>query len=110
MRAYTCRRLFLPHFPAFAGEEACDAKRVKMRSSCLCRLKGGRRDDARVEEGIGGATSGLSSSLAFTPIQGIELVNPNVNKNATSGTDSVFSEMRGFRKVSAGTLQRQLKD
>ena len=41
------------------GEEACDAKRVKMRSSCLCRLKGGRRDDARVEEGIGGATSGL---------------------------------------------------
>ena len=60
--------------------------------------------------GSGGATSGLSSSLAFTPIQGIELVNPNVNKNATSGTDSVFSEMRGFRKVSAGTLQRQLKD
>lgn len=27
--------------------------------------------------GSSGATSGLSSSLAFTPIQGIELVNPN---------------------------------
>jgi U4/U6 small nuclear ribonucleoprotein PRP31 len=60
--------------------------------------------------GSGGATNGLSSSLAFTPIQGIELANPTINKDATSGTDSVFSEMRGFRKVTAAGLQRQLKD
>jgi len=50
-------------------------------------------------------TSGMASSLAFTPIQGIELVNPNRAKpDAASGTDSVFSERRGFSNVA-----RQLK-
>jgi U4/U6 small nuclear ribonucleoprotein PRP31 len=46
----------------------------------------------------------MASSLAFTPIQGIELANPTKEKDATSGTDSVFSELRGFKNV-----QRQLK-
>ena len=51
-------------------------------------------------------TSGMASSLAFTPIQGIELVNPNRPKpdGPVSGTDSVFSERRGFSNVA-----RQLK-
>jgi len=51
-------------------------------------------------------TSGMASSLAFTPIQGIELVNPNGPKaeGTVSGTDSVFSERRGFSKIA-----RQLK-
>ena len=45
------------------------------------------------------ALSGMSSSLAFTPIQGIELVNPNTEKesrDSQSGTDSVFNDKRGF--------------
>ena len=45
------------------------------------------------------ALSGMSSSLAFTPIQGIELVNPTAEKehrDSQSGTDSVFNEKRGF--------------
>lgn len=45
-------------------------------------------------------TSGLSSSLAFTPIQGIELVNPNqaaVDDRMRGGTESYFSEYSGFR-------------
>ena len=45
------------------------------------------------------ALSGMSSSLAFTPIQGIELVNPNAEKesrDSQSGTDSVFNDKRGF--------------
>lgn len=97
--------------------------------------------------GNSGAVNGLSSSLAFTPIQGIELADPNQARRQTriyperthqqrvcvppdrwrrrwrltdcvfivllqnkmsmgtgSGTDSVFSEFRGFSKV-----QRQLK-
>lgn len=57
--------------------------------------------------GSSGATNGLSSSLAFTPVQGIELVNPNQlgqTLGTGSGTDSVFSEFRGFAKV-----QRQLR-
>ncbi|KAI8111200.1 hypothetical protein M9434_004773 [Picochlorum sp. BPE23] len=50
------------------------------------------------------ATSGLSSSLAFTPIQGIELVNPNnalghqrVKDAERGGTESYFSEKSGFK-------------
>lgn len=48
------------------------------------------------------ATSGLSSSLAFTPIQGIELVNPNNalggGKESEDGTKSVyFSDTSGFK-------------
>lgn len=50
----------------------------------------------------GVATSGLSSSLAFTPIQGIELVNPNNTrqgfKEVEDGTKSVyFSDTSGFK-------------
>ena len=50
--------------------------------------------------GSSGATSGLSSSLAFTPIQGIELVNPNQaaqDDRMRDGTESYFSEYSGFR-------------
>ena len=36
-----------------------------------------RRQIVAKKYGTSGAASGLSSSLAFTPIQGIELVNPN---------------------------------
>ena len=59
--------------------------------------------DKWANKGGGGGlgTSGMASSLAFTPIQGIELVNPTrPNADAASGTDSVFSEFRGFRSVS----------
>lgn len=56
------------------------------------------------------ATSGLSSSLAFTPIQGIELVNPMGNSGGggggeqggdggRDGTESYFSEYSGFRST-----------
>lgn len=54
--------------------------------------------------GSSGATSGLSSSLAFTPIQGIELVNPNQaaqSDRMRDGTESYFSEYSGFRSSKA---------
>ena len=66
-----------------------------------------------LQAGAGGtvsgiATSGLTSSLAFTPIQGIELVNPAaaaasgrgnpLQQDAMKdGTESYFSEYSGFR-------------
>jgi hypothetical protein len=74
--------------------------------------------------GTSGATSGLSSSLAFTPIQGackfqcfsvsvplhfsdpsslagIELANPmRAPTLGAGGTDSVFGASRGFSRVS----------
>jgi len=45
-----------------------------------------------------GSTNGLASSLAFTPVQGIELVNPNANKDAKEGTETYFSQTAAFFK------------
>ncbi|KAK6922162.1 Prp31 C-terminal, partial [Dillenia turbinata] len=51
--------------------------------------------------GSSGATSGLTSSLAFTPVQGIELTNPQAYANQLgSGTQSTyFSETGTFSKI-----------
>ncbi|KAL5552914.1 hypothetical protein UlMin_040315 [Ulmus minor] len=51
--------------------------------------------------GSGGATSGLTSSLAFTPVQGIELSNPQAHAHQLgSGTQSTyFSETGTFSKI-----------
>ncbi|KAK9917190.1 hypothetical protein WJX75_001712 [Coccomyxa subellipsoidea] len=51
--------------------------------------------------GSGGATNGLSSTVAFTPLQGMELVNPVQAKDddLRSGTESYFSEYSGFRSI-----------
>ncbi|KXZ56164.1 hypothetical protein GPECTOR_1g140 [Gonium pectorale] len=53
--------------------------------------------------GSSGATSGLSSSLAFTPVQGIELENPSarlgMDLDTKDGTQSYFSQFGGFRSV-----------
>lgn len=45
--------------------------------------------------------SGLSSSLAFTPVQGIELENPSARADADlkSGTESYFSDYAGFKSL-----------
>ena len=53
----------------------------------------------------GGMLSGTQSSLAFSAVQGIELENPDraneaqadVGGTRTSGTDSYFSELSGFK-------------
>ncbi|CAJ2669725.1 U4/U6 small nuclear ribonucleoprotein Prp31 homolog [Trifolium pratense] len=51
--------------------------------------------------GSSGATSGLTSSLAFTPVQGIELTNPQAHAHQLgSGTQSTyFSETGTFSKI-----------
>ncbi|KAL6547270.1 U4/U6-U5 snRNP complex subunit prp31 [Orobanche minor] len=48
--------------------------------------------------GSGGATSGLTSNLAFTPVQGIELSNPLGNQLG-GGTSTYFSETGTFSKI-----------
>ncbi|KAL3654078.1 U4/U6-U5 snRNP complex subunit prp31 [Castilleja foliolosa] len=48
--------------------------------------------------GTGGTTSGLTSSLAFTPVQGIELSNPQGNQLG-GGTSTYFSETGTFSKI-----------
>ncbi|KAJ4816694.1 U4/U6 small nuclear ribonucleoprotein Prp31 [Rhynchospora pubera] len=51
--------------------------------------------------GSSGATSGLTSSLAFTPVQGIELTNPQALGSSLlgSGTQSTYSETGTFSKI-----------
>ncbi|CAI0438419.1 unnamed protein product [Linum tenue] len=51
--------------------------------------------------GRGGATSGLTSSLAFTPVQGIELSNPQARAHQLgSGIQSTyFSETGTFSRI-----------
>ena len=49
-----------------------------------------------------GATGGISSSLVFTPVQGMEFVNPEekTEGDAKEGTESYFSQFGGFRSIS----------
>lgn len=51
--------------------------------------------------GSSGATSGLTSSLAFTPVQGIELSNPQAHLNQLGGgtQSTYFSETGTFSKI-----------
>lgn len=57
------------------------------------------------KRGIGNTSmvSGMSSSLAFTPVQGIELENPSARAatgfDKRSGTESYFSDYAGFKSL-----------
>ena len=46
--------------------------------------------------GSSGASNGLASSLAFTPVQGIELVNPSQRQDSKEGTETYFSKAAAF--------------
>ena len=46
-----------------------------------------------------GATNGLSSSLVFTPVQGIELANPNAAAAVQQANDRWFSDNSGFQSA-----------
>ena len=51
----------------------------------------------RVNMGGSGATSGLASSVAFTPVQGIELVNPELQKKRIrEANESYFGKDAAF--------------
>ena len=69
--------------------------------------KQAKRLEKQTKRGFGSSAmvSGLSSSLAFTPVQGIELENPSIRAAAgldrKSGTESYFSEYGGFKSLKA---------
>ena len=50
------------------------------------------KNKKRGAAGSSGATNGLASSLAFTPVQGIELVNPSQKQDSKEGTETYFSK------------------
>jgi U4/U6 small nuclear ribonucleoprotein PRP31 len=48
----------------------------------------------------GGGTSGLASSMVFTPAQGLELVNPDANRERVRQANAkFFSENAGFQSA-----------
>jgi len=50
--------------------------------------------------GGGGTVSGLASSMAFTPVQGLELVNPDANKQRVRDANRKwFEENAGFQSA-----------
>lgn len=79
------------------------AKEQKMKLSAKTAKK-----VARQNAGRGGTVSGLTSTLAFTPVQGFELTDPSKLQAgggdagadaARSGTESYFSNLSGFRSI-----------
>ena len=57
----------------------------------------------RLAAASGARESGMSSSLAFTPVQGIELANPQQQKRTVNPADRYFAESAGFVNLESGT-------
>lgn len=78
------------------------AKEQKMKLSAKTAKKVARQNAAR---GGGASVNGMSSTLAFTPVQGFELTDPSKlagqekSDLERSGTESYFSTISGFRSV-----------
>ncbi|XP_059648999.1 U4/U6 small nuclear ribonucleoprotein Prp31 homolog [Cornus florida] len=81
------------------GQPGSGKLRVSIRQSKLA-AKGDKKFKKK-HYGSSGATSGLTSSLAFTPVQGMELSNPQAHASRLgSGTQSTyFSEIGTFSKI-----------
>jgi U4/U6 small nuclear ribonucleoprotein PRP31 len=78
------------------------AKEQKMKLSAKTAKKVARQNQNRA----GGPVSGMTSTLAFTPVQGFELMDPTKmggqklpEVGERSGTESYFSSMGGFRSI-----------
>eukprot|EP00501_MAST-03F_sp_TOSAG23-6_P000009 GSMAST32.ASY1.ANO1.9.1 assembled CDS len=63
----------------------------------------------KMNAGSSGVTSGLASSLVFTPVQGMELVNPELQKKKLEVlSNSYFSEDASFQKVNHVNKKRKI--
>ena len=83
---------------AASGKLRITAKQTKMKVPKRAQDKWANKGGS----GTALSVNGMASSLAFTPVQGIELVNPNQkprDAGPVSGTASVFSELRGFKSA-----------
>jgi U4/U6 small nuclear ribonucleoprotein PRP31 len=55
-----------------------------------------------------GQTNGLSSSLVFTPVQGLELVNPNAAADRVKEANNKwFNANSGFISAAPSTMKKQ---
>ena len=78
------------------GVGMLSAKSGKMRVSAKEQKLAAEKNKKQRTSASSGASNGLASSLAFTPVQGIELVNPTASKDSKEGTETYFSQTAQF--------------
>ena len=62
--------------------------------------KTSRKKAAQMSAGTGGQTNGLASSMVFTPVQGLELVNPDaMREKVRAANNKWFSDNSGFQSA-----------
>jgi len=85
--------------PFFEGKaQALKTQKVSKEKQLQQHIKAQKRQ--RTAAAAAGNESGLSSSLAFTPVQGIELANPNAARKAPDVGEKYFSTSAGFVNLS----------
>jgi U4/U6 small nuclear ribonucleoprotein PRP31 len=84
--------------PFFEGKpQALKSAKVSKEKQLQQHIKAQKRQRTAA---AAGNESGLSSSLAFTPVQGIELANPNATRKAPDVGEKYFSNTAGFVNLS----------
>ena len=91
-----------------------DGSKSKLASSSKKQKTGGGGKQARASGGFAGGSmssfgvGGLASSLAFTPVQGIELENPSraFESDTVDGTKTYFSETSSFSASKIPSVSR----
>ncbi len=77
-----------------AGSAATSNKRKNRQAN----TKASRKKAAQMN--AGGQTNGLASSMVFTPVQGLELVNPDaMREKVKAANNKWFSESSGFQSA-----------
>merc|ERR1712066_277827 len=85
--------------PFFEGKpQALKSAKVSKEKQLQQQIKAQKRQ--RTAAAAANRDSGLSSSLAFTPVQGIELANPNAARKAPEVGEKYFSNTAGFVNLS----------
>mmetsp|Transcript_33135 Transcript_33135/g.72211 ORF Transcript_33135/g.72211 Transcript_33135/m.72211 type:complete len:502 (+) Transcript_33135:24-1529(+) len=83
--------------PFFEGKpQALKSQKVSKEKQLQQHIKAQKRQRTAA---AAGSESGLSSSLAFTPVQGIELANPNAQRKAPDVGEKYFSNTAGFVNI-----------
>jgi U4/U6 small nuclear ribonucleoprotein PRP31 len=87
--------------PFFEGQGAHVpyAKSVKISKEKQLQMQIKAQKRQRTAAAAASRDSGLSSSLAFTPVQGIELANPNAQRKAPEVGEKYFSNTAGFVNI-----------
>jgi U4/U6 small nuclear ribonucleoprotein PRP31 len=74
-----------------------EANKRKMRQA---NTKASRKRAAQMAQQAAGNANGLASSMAFTPVQGLELVNPDAVKDRVKEANKKwFGEYAGFQSA-----------